>query len=141
MSRLYYALACLSTLYLMRLRKIQGVSVIMSKLYNNIEDLCRAKKITITEMCRQAGVSRASLTDLKMGRKQSLAADTLSKIAGLFSVTVDYLLGNTTDTNVNFDSFTYAMHNASKDLTDSDKEILLSMAQKLRKANITSSRE
>lgn len=141
MSRLYYALACLSTLYLMRLRKIQGVSVIMSKLYNNIEDLCRAKKITITEMCRQAGVSRASLTDLKMGRKQSLAADTLSKIAGLFSVTVDYLLGNTTETNVNFDSFTYAMHNASKDLTDSDKEILLSMAQKLRKANITSSRE
>ena len=90
----------------MRLRKIQGVSVIMSKLYNNIEDLCRAKKITITEMCRQAGVSRASLTDLKMGRKQSLAADTLSKIAGLFSVTVDYLLGNTTETNVNFDSFT-----------------------------------
>lgn len=141
MSRLYYALACLSTLYLMRLRKIQGVSVIMSKLYNNIEDLCRAKKITITEMCRQAGVSRASLTDLKMGRKQSLAADTLSKIAGLFSVTVDYLLGNTTETNVNFDSFTYAMHNASKDLTDSDKEILLSMAQKLRKANITSGRE
>lgn len=125
----------------MRLRKIQGVSVIMSKLYNNIEDLCRAKKITITEMCRQAGVSRASLTDLKMGRKQSLAADTLSKIAGLFSVTVDYILGNTTDTNVNFDSFTYAMHNASKDLTDSDKEILLSMAQKLRKANITSGRE
>lgn len=125
----------------MRLRKIQGVSVIMSKLYNNIEDLCRAKKITITEMCRQAGVSRASLTDLKMGRKQSLAADTLSKIAGLFSITVDYLLGNTTETNVNFDSFTYAMHNASKDLTDSDKEILLSMAQKLRKANITSSRE
>lgn len=125
----------------MRLRKIQGVSVIMSKLYNNIEDLCRAKKITITEMCRQAGVSRASLTDLKMGRKQSLAADTLSKIAGLFSVTVDYLLGNTTETNVNFDSFTYAMHNASKDLTDSDKEMLLSMAQKLRKANITSGRE
>ena len=125
----------------MRLRKIHGVSIIMSKLYNNIEDLCRAKKITITEMCRRASVSRASLTDLKMGRKQSLAADTLSKIAALFGVTVDYLLGNTTDTNVNFDSFTYAMHNASKDLTDADKEILLSMAQQLRKANIKSSRE
>lgn len=125
----------------MRLRKIRGVITIMSKIYNNIEDLCRAKRITITEMCRQAGVSRASLTDLKMGRKQSLAADTLSKIAALFSVSVDYLLGNTTDTNMNFDSFTYAMHNASKDLTDTDKEILLSMAQQLRKANIKSSRE
>ncbi len=128
-------------LKLMRLRKIRGVITIMSKIYNNIEDLCRAKRITITEMCRQAGVSRASLTDLKMGRKQSLAADTLSKIAALFSVSVDYLLGNTTDTNMNFDSFTYAMHNASKDLTDTDKEILLSMAQQLRKANIKSSRE
>lgn len=113
----------------------------MSNLYNNIEDLCRAKKINITEMCRNAKVSRASLTDLKMGRKQSLSADTLSKIAGFFSVTVDYLLGNTTETTVNFDSFTYAMHNASKELTDSDKEMLLSMAQKLRKANINSSRE
>lgn len=115
----------------------------MSNLFNNIEDLCKNRRITITEMCRNANVSRASLTDLKMGRKQSLSAETLSKIAAFFSVTVDYLLGNPLNSNndMSFDSFTYAMHNASKDLSQRDKEILLSMAQQLRRANIKDSEE
>lgn len=66
----------------------------MSTLYNRIEALCVRKSITITQMCKEAGVSRASLTDLKMNRKQSLSSATLSKIASYFGVTVDYLLGN-----------------------------------------------
>jgi transcriptional regulator with XRE-family HTH domain len=45
-------------------------------------------------MCKKSGASRASLTDLKMGRKQSLSADTLSKISTFFGVSIDYLLGN-----------------------------------------------
>lgn len=64
----------------------------MSTLYNRIEALCGRKSITITQMCKDAGVSRASLTDLKMNRKQSLSSTTLSKIASYFGVTVDYLL-------------------------------------------------
>ena len=67
----------------------------MSNLYNKINDLCEGQKITITAMCRQSGVNRASLTDLKMGRKQSLSADSLTKIADFFNVSVDYLLGKT----------------------------------------------
>ena len=64
----------------------------MSDLYSRIEDLCKAKNQTITTMCKESGASRASLSDLKMGRKQTLSADTLSKIARHFSVSVDYLL-------------------------------------------------
>ena len=56
--------------------------------------LCGDANVNITTMCKEAEVSRASLTDLKMGRKQSLSADTLSKIASYFGVSVDYLLGN-----------------------------------------------
>lgn len=67
----------------------------MSELYNRIERLCENNQINITTMCKNSGASRASLSDLKMGRKQSLSADTLSKIASYFGVTVDYLLGNT----------------------------------------------
>lgn len=67
--------------------------LIMSDLYNRIEDLCKDSKVSITVMCKEAGVSRASLSDLKVGRKQTLSADTLSKIARYFNVTVDYLLG------------------------------------------------
>ena len=66
----------------------------MSDLYNRIEELCSKQGINITTMCRESGASRASLTDLKMGRKQGLSAETLSKISNYFGVSVDHLLGN-----------------------------------------------
>ena len=47
----------------------------------------------MTRMCREAGISRAPLSDLKMGRSRTLAASTLAKIAAHFGVTVDFLLG------------------------------------------------
>ena len=65
----------------------------MSNLYNRIEHLCNDKGINITQMCKDAGVSRASLTDLKMDRKQGLSSSTLSRISNYFGVSVDYLLG------------------------------------------------
>ena len=63
------------------------------KLYPRIETLCAARDITVTELCRACGVSRSSLSDLKCGRKQSLAAQTLTRIAAYFGVSVDSLLG------------------------------------------------
>lgn len=65
----------------------------MSDLYKRIEDLCKENSITITTMCKNSGVSRASLSDLKMGRKQNLSVKTLKAIADYFGVTVDYLSG------------------------------------------------
>lgn len=65
----------------------------MSELYNRIESLCRSKNVSITTMCKESGASRASLSDLKVGRKQSLSAETLSKISAYFGISVDYLLG------------------------------------------------
>ena len=67
----------------------------MSDLYDRIETLCQQRKVSVTTLCHQAGVSRASLSDLKTGRKQTLSATTLSKLAGYFEVSIDYLLGNT----------------------------------------------
>ena len=69
----------------------------MSELYKRIEELCKENHVNITTMCKDSGASRASLTDLKMGRKQSLSADTLNKIARYFSVSVDYLIGNVSE--------------------------------------------
>lgn len=65
----------------------------MCDLYNKIEGLCLENSISITQMCKESGASRASLTDLKKGRKQSLSVETLTKIASYFGVSVDYLLG------------------------------------------------
>lgn len=69
----------------------------MSNLYNRIEDLCYAQNINITEMCRQTGTPRGSLTDLKMGRISILSANNLSKIASYFGVSMDSLLGTNSE--------------------------------------------
>lgn len=65
----------------------------MSELYCRIETLCKDRKVSITTVCKESGASRASLSDLKAGRKQSLSAETLSKLADWFGVSVDSLLG------------------------------------------------
>ena len=80
----------------------------MSKLYETIVQLCAEKGVNITELCRQSGASRGSLTDLKMGRKASLSAATLSKIATYFGVSVDYLLGKEKEPATDSDGFTPA---------------------------------
>lgn len=65
----------------------------LSNLYEAIEALCRERDITVTEMCRRLDVPRSTLSELKSGRSKSLGAKHLTKIAELFEVSVDYLLG------------------------------------------------
>lgn len=65
----------------------------MSDLYNRIETLCNEAGINITTMCRDSGVSRGNLTDLKMGRQSGLSARNMDKIASYFGVSISYLLG------------------------------------------------
>lgn len=67
----------------------------MGEIYKRIESLCAEKKINITVMCREANIPRSALTDYKAGRIKTLSTDKLQKIAEYFSVSVDYLLGNT----------------------------------------------
>ena len=115
----------------------------MCKLYCVIEELCAKNNISITQMCKESGASRASLTDLKKGRKQSLSTETLLKIAGYFDVSIDYLLGNTDQKekapakaeadDVTFDDFTYAMYHESRELDNEDKQALLNIARLLKK--------
>lgn len=77
----------------------------MSKLYETIVQLCAERGVNITELCRQSVASRGSLTDLKMGRKASLSAATISKIATYFGVSVDYLLSNEKEPATDSDGF------------------------------------
>ena len=66
----------------------------MSELYERIMLHCRMKGITGGKMCSDLHLSRSLLTDLKMGRKQSISAVTASKIANYFGTTSGYLLGD-----------------------------------------------
>lgn len=65
----------------------------MTETYARIEALCKQKGVNITTLCKACGISRAVLTDYKMGRQKTLSAEILSKIGDYFSVSVDYLLG------------------------------------------------
>lgn len=66
----------------------------MEDLYSRIESLCVERRKNVTEMCREAGVPRGNLTDLKKGRQSGLSAVNMDKIARYFGVSVGYLLGN-----------------------------------------------
>lgn len=65
----------------------------MGNLYETIIGLCEKKGIKGGKMCTDIGISKGTLTDLKMGRQKSLSAETAQKIASYFGVSVGYLLG------------------------------------------------
>jgi len=66
----------------------------LNDMYKCIEELCKTRGINVTQMCKEAGVARAPLTELKMGRTAILSARNAEKIASYFGVSVGYLLGN-----------------------------------------------
>lgn len=64
----------------------------MSDLYKTIHSLCEREGIKDGTLCANIGIRRSFLSELKSGRTKKLSAETLSKIATYFGVTVDYLL-------------------------------------------------
>lgn len=65
----------------------------MGILYDNIALLCAEKGIKAGRLCADLGLSRGLMTDLKMGRKKSVSAETADKIASYLGVSVGRLLG------------------------------------------------
>lgn len=65
----------------------------MCTLYERIIDLCEKKGVKGGKMCTDLGMSKATLTELKMGRQTGLSATKAQKIATYFGVSVGYLLG------------------------------------------------
>lgn len=59
--------------------------------YDIVNNLCKARKTTITKMSEDIGLSNAAATSWKKGSIPK--ASTLEKISSYFGVSVDYLLG------------------------------------------------
>ncbi|MBO5953339.1 MAG: helix-turn-helix domain-containing protein [Oscillospiraceae bacterium] len=66
----------------------------MENMYNIIEELCSTKGVNITQMCQEAAIPRATLTELKKGRTQTLGPKNLQKLSTYFEVPMEYFLGN-----------------------------------------------
>ncbi len=116
----------------------------MENLFTRIESLCREKDIRPGRLCDELGISRSLITDLKMGRKKTVNAQTAQKIAGYLGVSVGFLLGQCTDsageTDI-LDKVDVAFYGEYKELNEEDKETVRDMVRLMRERRAVKQRE
>lgn len=103
----------------------------MGNLYETIEGLCAERNIRPGRLCADLGLSRGLMTDLKMGRKKGLSAETAQKIADYLGVSVGYLLGQETVRDV-LDEVDIAFYGDFKELNDEEKSAVRDMVRIMR---------
>ncbi len=115
----------------------------MNTLYENIEKLCRERNIRPGYLCSTLGLSRGLLTDLKMGRKKSISAQTAQKIAAYFGVSVGYLLGQGEAGREPdlLDQVDVAFYGEFKELDEVQKETVRDMVRLMRQKRATQQKE
>ena len=116
----------------------------MDNLFTRIESLCTEKNIRPGRLCDELGLSRSLMTDLKMGRKKTVNAETAQKIAGFFGVSVGFLLGQSEEENTQtdlLDQVDIAFYGEYKELTDEDKETVRDMVRIMRERRAAKQRD
>ena len=103
----------------------------MANLYENIQQLCSEKGIRPGRLCDELGISRGLMTDLKMGRKKGVSAETAQKIAAYFGVSVGQLLGQEAPADI-LDQVDVAFYGDFKELNDEEKEAVRDMVRLMR---------
>ena len=110
----------------------------MESLYDRILSLCEEKDIRPGRLCNELGISRSLMTDLKMGRKKTVNAETAQKIAGFLGVSVGYLLGQETEDLL--DQVDVAFYGEYKELDEKDKETVRDMVRLMRERRAANQR-
>ncbi len=105
----------------------------MASLYENICQLCQQRGIRPGRLCDELGISRGLMTDLKMGRKKSVSAQTAQKIAAYFGVSVGALLGQgDCPAEDILDQVDVAFYGQFKELDEEQKEAVRDMVRLMR---------
>lgn len=127
-----------------------------SSLGNRIKAARKAAKLTQAELAERLGVKNTTISNWEKGVSKP-DADQIERLCWELNVEPNYFFISEQGEVMNivmrampgyvdpmeelmkhaveFDDFTYAMHGASGDLTDRDKQILLDMANQLAQAN------
>lgn len=113
----------------------------MQNLYQNIEQLCQQRGIRPGYLCDALGLSRGLMTDLKMGRKKSISAQTAQKIAAFFGVSVGYLLGEEVEATDVLDQVDVAFYGDFKELDEDQKEAVRDMVRLMRERRAAKQRD
>ncbi len=103
----------------------------MDNLYESIESLCNQRGIRPGRLCNDLGLSRGLITDLKMGRKKSVSAETAQKIAAYFGISVGQLLGQENSGDI-LDQVDVAFYGDYKELNDEEKKAVRDMVRLMR---------
>lgn len=105
-----------------------------------IKELREARGLLQKDLGRALDIAANTLSQYENGKREP-DLETTQRIADFFGVSVDCLLGREgrekapgAGKGVTLDSFTYAMQEETRDLTEMDKQILLSMARQLNDA-------
>lgn len=104
----------------------------MCNLYERIKSACEHKGISVSAMCLNLGMSKSVMSDLKSGRKKTLSADTLDRIARYLQTSVDYLLGGEAEQPDILDQVDVAFYGDFKELTPEQKEAVRDMVRAMR---------
>ena len=103
-----------------------------------LKELRTESGLSQTDFAKKFNVAQNTVSNWENGNR-TIDSETAVKMAKFFNVTVDYLLGRTDDknqkpgeTNIKFDEFTYAMYNESRELSEDDKQRLLTFARMLK---------
>ena len=111
----------------------------MENLFARIQALCERKGIRPGRLCDELGLSRGLMTDLKMGRKKTVNAETAQKIAGFFGVSVGHLLGQ--EQSDVLDQVDVAFYGDFKELDEEQKEAVRDMVRLMRERRAAKQRE
>ena len=106
----------------------------MENLYENIVLLCEKAGIKPGRLCDELGISRGLMTDLKMGRKKGVNAQTAQKIAAHFGVSVGYLLGEDREEDP-LEQVDIAFYGEYRELTQEQKDAVRQMVKLMRRNN------
>ena len=110
----------------------------MGDLYKRLAMLCEERGISGYRMCKDVGIQPSIMTDLKMGRRSSVKAETADRIAKYFGVSVSYLLGNEQKEKPAggehdiLDDVDISFYGEYKELSDDDKAVLRDMVKVMR---------
>ncbi|MBQ8359854.1 MAG: helix-turn-helix transcriptional regulator [Oscillospiraceae bacterium] len=119
----------------------------MDNLFARIQTLCEKKGIRPGRLCDELGLSRSLMTDLKMGRKKTVSAETAQKIAGYLGVSVGYLLGLEGSDSVQsskadiLEEVDVAFYGDFKELNDEEKETVRDMVRLMRERRAAKQRK
>ena len=116
----------------------------MENLFSRIEALCSQKNIRPGRLCDELGFSRSLMTDLKMGRKKTVNAQTAQKIADFFGVSVGFLLGQGEASGSQsdiLDQVDVAFYGEYKELNEEDKETVRDMVRLMRERRAARQRD